>query len=54
MVFLFFDAKGIFHTNYVPKGKAVNAEHIKKVVARFLKIFRKKRLIMSSQVWWLH
>ncbi len=54
MVLMFFDANGVIYTNYVPKGETVNAEYIKKSVARFLKIFRKKRPVMSSQEWFLH
>ncbi len=54
MVLVFFDAKGVIYTNYVPKGETVNAEYIKKSMARFLKVFRKKRPIMSSQEWFLH
>jgi hypothetical protein len=40
--------------NYISKGKTVNAEYIKKSMVRFLKIFRKKRPVMSSQEWFLH
>jgi hypothetical protein len=54
MVLVFFDAKGVIYMNYVPKGETVNAEYIKKSVARFLKIFRKKRPVMSSQDRWLY
>jgi hypothetical protein len=42
MVLVFFDSKGAIYMNYVPKRKMVNTESIKKAVARFLKIFRKK------------
>jgi hypothetical protein len=65
MVLVFFDTVGILYTKYVPKGKTVDAEYIKKSMARFLKIFRKKRLVMlpksgsctgttpqSSITWW--
>jgi hypothetical protein len=54
MVLVFFDAKGVIYTNYVPKGETVNAEYIKKALARFLKIFQAKRPIMASQDWFLH
>jgi hypothetical protein len=54
MVLVFFDAKGVICTNYVPKGKTVNAEYIKKALARCLKVFKAKRPIMSSQDWFLH
>jgi hypothetical protein len=54
MVLAFFDAKGIIYTNYVPKGETVNAEYIKKALARFLKVFKANKPIMSSQDWFLH
>ncbi len=54
MVLVFFDAKGVIYTNHVPKGKTVNAEYIKKALARFLKVFKSKRPIMASQEWFLH
>jgi histone-lysine N-methyltransferase SETMAR len=54
MVLVFFDAKGVIYTNYVPKGETVNALYIRNAVARFLKGFKEKRPIMSSQDWWLH
>ncbi len=54
MVLIFFDAKGVIYTNYVPKGETVNTEYIKKALARFLKVFMAKRPIMASQEWFLH
>jgi hypothetical protein len=54
MVLVFFTAKGVIYTNYVPKGKTVNTEYTKKALARFLKVFKAKRPIMSSQDWFLH
>jgi hypothetical protein len=54
MVLVFFDVKGIIYMNYVPKGKTVNAEYVKNVLARLLKVFREKRPIRSSQEWFLH
>jgi histone-lysine N-methyltransferase SETMAR len=54
MVLVFFDAKDVIYTNYVPKGETVNAEYIKKALARFLKVFKAKRLIMSAQDWFFH
>jgi histone-lysine N-methyltransferase SETMAR len=54
MVLVFFDAKGVIYMNYVPKGETVNAEYIKKALARFLKVIKGNRPIMSSQDWLLH
>ncbi len=54
MVLVFFDAKGVIYTNFVPKGETVNASYIRTAVARFLTVFKEKRPIMSSQDWWLH
>ncbi len=51
---VFFDAKGVIYMNYVPKGETVNAEYIKKALARFLNVFKSKRPIMASQKWFLH
>ncbi len=48
MVLVFFNVKGIICKNYVPKGETVNAEYMKKALARFLKVFKAKRPIMSS------
>jgi histone-lysine N-methyltransferase SETMAR len=42
------------YTKYIPKGKTVNAEYVKKAQARFPKVFREKRPIMLSQEWFLH
>ena len=49
MVLPFFAAKGIIYTNYIPRGKTVDAKYIKKALARVLVIFRQERLIVSSQ-----
>jgi histone-lysine N-methyltransferase SETMAR len=54
MVLVFFDAKGVIYTNYVPRGKTVNASYIKEALRRFLKVFKEKRPISSSQDWFLH
>ncbi len=54
MVLVFFDAKGVIYTNYIPKGETVNAEYIKKALARFPQVFKSKRPIMASQDWFLH
>jgi histone-lysine N-methyltransferase SETMAR len=54
MVLVFFDVKGIIYTNYIPKGETVNTKYIKKALARFLKVFKAKRTIMSYQDWFLH
>jgi hypothetical protein len=54
MVLVFFHTSGIIYSNYIPKGKTVNAEYVKRVLATFLKVFREKRPIMWSQEWFLH
>jgi hypothetical protein len=54
MVLVFFNAKGVIYRNYVPKSKTLKAKYIKKALARFLKVFKAKRPIMSSQDWFLH
>jgi histone-lysine N-methyltransferase SETMAR len=54
MVLVFFDAKGVIYTNYAPKGETINASYIRSAASRFLKVFKEKQPIMSSQDWWLH
>ncbi len=54
MVLVFFDAKGVIYTNFVPKGQTVNASYIRTALARFLEVFRQKRPKMALQDWWLH
>ncbi len=54
MVLAFFDTKGVIYTNYIPNGETVNAKYVKKALVRFLKVFREKRLIMSSKDWFPH
>jgi hypothetical protein len=51
MVLIFFDVKGIIYTNFVLKGKTVNASYIQTALARFLKVFKPKRPIMGAQEW---
>jgi hypothetical protein len=54
MVLVFFEAKGLIYTNFVPKGETVNATYIRTALTRFLKVFRQKRPIMVEQECWLH
>jgi histone-lysine N-methyltransferase SETMAR len=54
MVLVFFEAKGVIYTNFVPKGETDNASYIRTALARFLKVFRQKQLIMAAQDWWLY
>jgi hypothetical protein len=49
MVLVFFDTKGVIYMNYAPRGKTINAEYVKKALARFLVIFRNKRPKILSQ-----
>ncbi len=53
MILIFFDAKGVIYTNYVPEQNCQH--HISEVgPGRFLKVFEEKRSFMSSQDWFLH
>ena len=54
MLLAYFDAKGVIYTDYVPKGKTVNAKYIIESLRRFLKIFKQKRKTTASQEWFLH
>jgi hypothetical protein len=38
MVLVFFDVKSVIYTNHLPKGKTVNTEYMKKILARLLVI----------------
>jgi hypothetical protein len=42
MALVFFDAKGVIYTNFVPKSKTVNTTYIRTALTRFLKVFRQK------------
>ncbi len=46
---MIFDTKGVIHMNYIPKGKTASAKYVNKALARFLKVFKENRPIMSSQ-----
>jgi hypothetical protein len=49
MVLVFFDVKGVNYTNFGPKGETVIASYIWTALTRFLKVFRQKRPIMTTQ-----
>jgi hypothetical protein len=42
MVLAFFDNKGLIYTNYVPRGKTVNANYLVEALSRFSAVFKKK------------
>jgi len=48
-VLVFFDSKGLIYTNHVPRGILVNTNYIVEALGRFMKVFRKKRAVMSKQ-----
>jgi len=50
MVLAFFNAKGVIYTNYVPRGETVNADYIKKALARFLVVLT---LILPSCLYYI-
>lgn len=54
MVLAFFDSKGLVYTNIVPKGQTVNSDYIVKVLATFLKQYKKKRPEKAAGDWFLH
>jgi hypothetical protein len=41
MVLVLFDNEGLIYTNYVPRGKTVNANYIVEALSRFLVISRR-------------
>jgi len=54
MVLAYFDADGMIYSDFVPRGKSVNANFIVESLRRFLKIYKKKRPNKASQDWFLH
>lgn len=51
MVLAFIDSKGFIYTNYFPRGKKVNADHIVEALSQFQVIFKKKRPKMTAREW---
>ena len=54
MVIAFFDVQGMVYTNYVPRGKTVNAAFILESLRRFLKACKAKCPEIASGEWFLH
>ncbi len=54
MVMAFFDSRGMVHTNYVPRGKTVNADYIIGTVQKFLKALKAKRPELVPEECFLH
>ncbi len=50
MVMAFFDSHRIIYTNHVPRGTTVNANYIREALGKFMKIFRKKRLVIAERM----
>ncbi len=46
--------RGLIYTNFVPRGKTVNAMSIIEALTRFLRVLKEKRLAMAAENWWLH
>jgi hypothetical protein len=43
MVMAFLNSKGMVYTNYVPRGKTVNADYVIVALRKFLKALKAKR-----------
>ena len=54
MVIALFDSQGMVYTNYMPRGKTVNAAFILESLRRFLKTFKAKRPEIAAGEWFLH
>ncbi len=54
MVLAFFEAKGLIYTNFMPRGKTVNAMFIIEALTRFLRIFKQKKPEMAARDLWFH
>jgi hypothetical protein len=54
IVLAFFNNKGMPYTNYVLRGTMMNARYIMEALGKFMKIFRKKRPVMTARDWMFH
>jgi hypothetical protein len=54
MVLALFGNEGLIYTNYVPRGKTVNANYIVEALNRFLAVFKKKRPNMAAGEWFFY
>ncbi len=54
MVMAFFDSQGMVYTNYVPRGKTVNADYVIVALRKFLKALKAKRPDLVPEEWFLH
>ena len=54
MLLAYFDTDSVIYTDYMPRGKTVNAKYIIESLGRFLEKYRAKRPIQASQEWFLH
>jgi hypothetical protein len=42
--------KGVIYTNYIPSGKTINVDYVKKALARLLVILRTKRPVYHPRI----
>ena len=49
MAVVFFEAKGLIFTNYMPRGIRVNVNYILGALGKFFKIFSQKKPLMTDQ-----
>jgi hypothetical protein len=54
MVMAFFNSKGMVYTNYVPRGKTVNADYVIVALRKFLKALKAKRPDLFPRELFLH
>ncbi len=54
MVMAFFDSQGMVYTNYVPRGKTVNADYVIVALRKFFKALKAKRPDLVPGEWFLH
>ena len=54
MVLVFFDAKGVIHTNIVPRGQTKNTAYITKAQTVFMKKMWKKQAELLDGEWFFH
>ncbi len=54
MVMAFFDSQWMVYTNYVPRGKTINAKYVIGALRRFLKTLKVKKPELVPGEWFLH
>ena len=54
IVIAFFDTQWMVYTNYVPRGKTINAAFILESLQRFMTTFKAKKTEIAAGEWFMH